>query len=188
MSAVQWYVARHGQKVGPFTAGELKQMAAAGLLQPNEHIWTQGMKKWLEASRFAVLFPKAGQKRFWLSLEGKTRGPFYIDQLRASLASRQITPDALVCPEGGSQWVALVQVTELAGTAAGGGSSSQAQLLAGTLDAEEAELYLAGKSGDVFARLISTLTELKKTYADNPTLLQSLDHSIEVLKEKRSKA
>ncbi len=186
MSVVHWYFARHGQKVGPFTSAELKQMAASGLLQPTEQLWAEGMNNWMEASRFAVLFPAAGQKRYWLSLGGKTRGPFYMDQLRASLAARQITSDTLVCPEGGSQWVSLAQVTELGRTTAGGGSSSQAKLLAGSLDAEEAELYLAGKSGDLYARLISTLTELKKTYAGNAALIESLDRSIEVLKARRS--
>src|SRR5438552_10557228 len=90
MTAVQWFVARNGQKVGPFTPGELKQLADAGLLQPSEMIWTEGMSRWVEASQFAVLFPRAGQKRYWLSVGGLSRGPFLVDQVRAAQAGRQV--------------------------------------------------------------------------------------------------
>src|SRR5262249_25883756 len=163
-----WYVARHGQKVGPFAPAELKQMAAAGLLQPEELIWAEGMREWLPASRFAVLFPGPNQKRYWLSLAGKTRGPCYMGQLPASRAAGHLTADAQVCPEGDTQWVPLRQVTELERPPVGSTSPSQAGLLSNTLDAEQAELYLAGKSGDLLARLISTLTELRQKYAANP--------------------
>jgi hypothetical protein len=53
---------------------------------------------------------------------------------------------------------------------------------------EEAELHLAGKQGDLFARLISTLLDLKKTHADNVSLVATLDRSIEVLRTKRTEA
>jgi hypothetical protein len=139
----------------------------------------------VEASHFAVLFPRAGQKRYWLSVAGQTRGPFLVDQVRAALAGRQIGLDTLACPEGETKWQALSEFVEFRRSALSAGVSSQARLLAGNLDAEEAELYLAGKGGDALARLISTLMVLKKNYSDHAALAESLEKSIQVLKARR---
>ncbi len=185
VAAVSWYIARDGQKVGPFTPSDLKQLACAGLLLPTELIWSEGMPKWVEASRFVALFPAGGQKRYWLSQSSKTRGPFPADLIRAALAGKLIDLETLACPEGDTTWAALSQFPEFRQSALSSGTSSQARLLAGTLDAEEAELYLAAKDGDAIARLISTLIDLKKTYAGNAGLLDSLERSIQVLKAKR---
>src|SRR5205823_3659612 len=89
MAAVHWYVARNGHKVGPFSAAELRQLAAFQLLQRGEMVWTEGLTRWVEASSLAWLFPPAGQKRYWLHVGGKTRGPYPAEQIRAALAARQ---------------------------------------------------------------------------------------------------
>jgi hypothetical protein len=185
MVADQWYIAREGQKVGPFTLSQIMQLAELGLLQPSEMLWTDGLSRWVEASSFPALFPRSGQKKFWLSVSGQTRGPYGADQLRASLTAREISLETLACPESGKDWQPLHRMTEFRDFVAPAVSPSQAKLLSGTLDVEEARLHLAGKEGDVIARLISTLMDLRKSYASNPGLVQSLDRSIKVLQAHR---
>jgi hypothetical protein len=133
--------------------------------------------------------------RYWLTVAGKTRGPFPADRIRAALTARQIPPDTPACLEGGKDWAPLGQLADFRAAAAApelppasGTGVSQARLLTGTLDAEEAALYLAGKSGDATAKLISTLIGLKKAYASNPGLADSLEQSIQVLKARREQA
>jgi len=190
----QWYIAHAGHRIGPFSAAELKLLATSGLLKPADSVWTEGLKAWVEASRFAALFPTANQTRYWLTVAGKTRGPFPADRIRAALVARHITADTPACLEGGTEWAPLGQLAEFRAAAAAelpsvpGPGASQAKLLTGTLNAEEAALYLAGKSGDATAKLISTLISLKKAYASNPALVDSLEKSIQVLKARREQA
>jgi hypothetical protein len=191
----QWYIAQAGARVGPFSAAELKLLATSGLLKPADSVWTEGLKDWVEAARFAALFPTDNQARYWLTVAGKSRGPFPADRIRAALTARQIPADTPACREGSSEWVPLRQLAEFRAAAAAperppasGAGVSQARLLTGTLDAEEAALYLAGKSGDATARLISTLIGLKKAYASNPALVGMLEKSIQVLKAGRAQA
>lgn len=188
MVLVRWYIARNRQKVGPFTGADLKQLAYFGLLQPEEHVWAEGSTKWVEAKGLAGLFPQEGQRRYWLNVEGKPRGPYVTDQIRNGLTAGQFNRETLVCPEGTTQWHPLNQVTEFRQFIPSPISPSQAQLLLGTLEIEEASLYLAGKAGDAAARLITTLMELKKNYAHNPALVESLEHSINILRAKRDEA
>jgi hypothetical protein len=188
MTAVHWYIARNGHKVGPFTAAEMRQMAAFHLLQPQEMVWAEGVTRWVEAASLAWLFPPAGQKRYWLHLSGTTRGPYAADQIRAALAARRVTPETLACAESARDWVPLRQVTEFRDYEPPAVTPSQARLLSGSLDAEEAELYLAGKGGDALARLIATLLDLKKTHAGNPSLVETLERSIAMLQSRRAEA
>ncbi len=185
MAAVHWYIARNKQRVGPFTPGELQQLAAHGLLRPEEMLWAEGQSKWVAASGLPWLFPPPGQKRYWLSVAGQARGPYAAEQIRAALAARQVGAETLACPEGERQWTPLAQCAEFRASALADFTPSQARLLAGSMDVEEAEAYLAGKSGDDLARLLSTLLELKKRHSDNATLAESLEKSIEILRTRR---
>src|SRR5437868_7123515 len=112
MAAVQWYIAREGHKVGPFNSAEIHELALLGLLQPAEMVWAEGLSKWVEAAQFPALFPRTEQKRYWLSLEGKTRGPFGADQVRASLTAKDISLDVLACQENATEWQPLNRMTE----------------------------------------------------------------------------
>jgi hypothetical protein len=184
MEAARWYIAREGQKVGPFAPSELRQLATLGLLQPTEMVWTEGLSKWVEASSFPALFPQQGQK-YWLHVNGQTRGPYSVEQLRAGLTAREFTLDTPTCPENEKEWQPLNKRTEFRHFVAPPVTPSHARLMAGTLEVEEARLHLAGKAGDTLAKLISMLKDLQKSCADNPGLVQSLERTIQALQAKR---
>jgi hypothetical protein len=60
--ASEWYYTLNGQQVPtPASPAILKQLAAAGQLQPTDLVWQEGMPNWLPASTIKGLFaPKSG--------------------------------------------------------------------------------------------------------------------------------
>jgi hypothetical protein len=185
MANPRWYIARNNERVGPFSAGELQQLARCGLLQPGEYVWAEGAAKWVEAATMPGLFPPPGQKKYWVALGGQARGPYVPDQIRVALANRQLNLDTMVRAEDATRWQPLAQLTEFHNPPPGAVSPSKAQLFTSTLDLEEATLHLAGKNGDAIAKLICTLIDLKRNYAHNPALVDSLESTIQVLRQKR---
>jgi hypothetical protein len=60
--AAEWFVAREGQQtLGPVTGQQLKQMAAAGQVQPHHLVWRQGMPKWVAAGQVKGLLGGSGE-------------------------------------------------------------------------------------------------------------------------------
>jgi len=56
MPEVQWYYARKDEQFGPVSAGELKQLADAGRLSPDDLLWREGMDAWTTAINLRGLF------------------------------------------------------------------------------------------------------------------------------------
>jgi uncharacterized RDD family membrane protein YckC len=54
--AGEWHVGRNGQQTGPFTAQQLRQMAASGQLSPTDLLWKDGMPNWVPGSSVKGLF------------------------------------------------------------------------------------------------------------------------------------
>jgi len=52
----QWYFAWGEREFGPYTADELKALAASGRLQPADEVWTKGMAGRVSATRVKNLF------------------------------------------------------------------------------------------------------------------------------------
>jgi len=187
MTIERWFIARNKEKVGPFSAGDLKQLARDGLLQPDEHVWLEGASKWVAAGGVPGLFPRAGEKTFWVAVKGRTRGPFVAAQIRAGLNSHQFALETKACADDARVWMPLSQLPEFQDFKFDTLplTPSHAQLLVSTLEFEEASLHLAGKNGDATARLLSTLMDLKRKYASNPVLVESLEATIAVLRARR---
>jgi hypothetical protein len=57
----QWYYIEKGQRLGPFSSDELKQLAGSGRLQRSDTVWKQGMPQWVPASHIKGLFSAAVQ-------------------------------------------------------------------------------------------------------------------------------
>src|SRR5262249_34612094 len=51
------YVGRGAGRFGPFSAAQLRQLAAAGRLRATDTVWKEGMKKGVLAARVKNLFP-----------------------------------------------------------------------------------------------------------------------------------
>jgi hypothetical protein len=58
--ADRWYYAHDDNKVGPYSAQELKELAAAGKILPTDTVWKEGVEKGVLASRVKNLFAPAG--------------------------------------------------------------------------------------------------------------------------------
>jgi len=56
MSA-EWYYTKDGQKYGPLSAAELKELARSGQLAPTDMVWKAGMAEWKVASSVKGLLP-----------------------------------------------------------------------------------------------------------------------------------
>ena len=55
----EWYVRKDSkEKLGPFSAAQLKQLAKSGKLSPTDLIWREGLEKWMSATNAKGLFPK----------------------------------------------------------------------------------------------------------------------------------
>jgi hypothetical protein len=56
MSPVEWFYAQENQRFGPVSAAELKALADAGKLRPEDLVWREGMDGWVPARRVKGLF------------------------------------------------------------------------------------------------------------------------------------
>jgi GYF domain 2 len=55
--AEQWYFAWDDKRFGPFSAAQLKDLAALGRLQPTDTVWKEGIEKGVLADQVKNLFP-----------------------------------------------------------------------------------------------------------------------------------
>jgi hypothetical protein len=187
MASERWFIARNKEKVGPFSASDLKQLARHGVLRTDEHVWLQGAGKWIEAGSLPGLFPQAGEKKYWVSLAGQARGPFVAAQVRAGLNAHQFGLETQACADDVRQWMPLGRLPEFSDfkfeTVAL--TPSRAQVMVSALEFDEAAIHLAGKSGDATAKLISTLLDMKRNCANNPGLVESLEATVAILRARR---
>ncbi|MCE5266334.1 MAG: DUF4339 domain-containing protein [Planctomycetaceae bacterium] len=56
MTPVEWYYARDNKQMGPVPAAELKRLATAGELRPDDLVWREGMGEWAAARNVRGLF------------------------------------------------------------------------------------------------------------------------------------
>jgi GYF domain 2 len=55
--AEQWYFGWDDKRFGPFSAAQLKELAALGKLQPRDTVWKEGIEKGMLADKVKNLFP-----------------------------------------------------------------------------------------------------------------------------------
>ncbi|MEZ6131201.1 MAG: GYF domain-containing protein [Planctomycetaceae bacterium] len=56
--AANWHYAKGGEKHGPITSAQLKEMAVNGQLSPDDLVWREDMKEWRKASTVKGLLPE----------------------------------------------------------------------------------------------------------------------------------
>jgi len=186
-----WYIGRNKQKFGPFSTNQLQQLVTLGLVQSTEYVLQEGSSRWVAVASITGMVPAAaGSARYWLTLGGKSRGPFPAEQIRVGLMRRQLSAETPACVEGGTVWTPLASLAEFR-TSIPAARGSSAQLGPGSshldLNPEEAEIHLAGKEGDMIARLISSLLDMKRRYPGNPTMVETIERNIQDLKAIRAR-
>lgn len=60
--AVVWFYIKNGQRLGPLMAGDLKNLAEAGELVPEDLLWKEGMAGWEQARSVKGLFEARPQE------------------------------------------------------------------------------------------------------------------------------
>ena len=55
--AALWYYERGGQRLGPVSPENLRELAASGRLRASDLVWKQGLETWVPAARVKGLFP-----------------------------------------------------------------------------------------------------------------------------------
>lgn len=56
--AHKWHYAKGGEKHGPISAAQLKELAKTGQLAPDDLVWREDMKEWKKAGTVKGLFPE----------------------------------------------------------------------------------------------------------------------------------
>jgi hypothetical protein len=59
--AQQWHIAEDGAATGPFSAADLRQMAATGSLTGQSWVWTPGSAGWRHAAEVPEIAALLGQ-------------------------------------------------------------------------------------------------------------------------------
>jgi hypothetical protein len=105
MAEVQWYYARNDEPFGPVSAAELKQLADAGALKPDDLLWREGMDAWTTAINLRGLFgdDPAGDKNVASS----------VVSARDDKASPQPHPPAGAEPSAHARLHSLVRTTQV---------------------------------------------------------------------------
>ena len=62
MSDPVWYYARGETRKGALSTGQMKALAAAGKIRPDDLVWKEGMENWLPAGEIPELFPPEASK------------------------------------------------------------------------------------------------------------------------------
>ena len=74
MSPVQWYYSHGDEKQGPVLSIELRQLAVAGEISPDDLVWREGMEQWVAARNVKGLFDQTVPKPAETTPEAE--GPF----------------------------------------------------------------------------------------------------------------
>jgi hypothetical protein len=123
---VHWYVVKSGREDGPLTWGELRDLAAAGRIGPDDRVRPDGSGEARRAADVPGLYPALfsdqpasenppDPPRFFLCYPGgptEPEGPFTPDELRARVPADRAAV-ALVNPVGTGEWRRLDEVAGL---------------------------------------------------------------------------
>lgn len=72
--ADQWFYSQEGQQYGPMSTLQIKNLATAGELQPNDLLWKEGLESWIPANRLKGLFGAETPENETLGLQAGGRG------------------------------------------------------------------------------------------------------------------
>ena len=73
MSEPVWYYARGEVEKGPLSTVQIKALAAAGKIRPDDYVWKEGMENWVPAAELQELFPAEATRARDRAAEGEPR-------------------------------------------------------------------------------------------------------------------
>jgi len=108
--ANEWHYTKNGQRFGPVSGQQLKELAAKGQLGPNDLVWKEGMKQWLPASKVKGLLsgsaPTSAQVTSGVTTQPMKKASTQDDELRSGKAGPSGRTKALMI--GGGALVGIV--------------------------------------------------------------------------------
>lgn len=113
--AADWYYAKGGQRHGPVTEEQLRQLADSGQIQSTDLVWRNGMAEWQKVGSIEGVFPPQPNEpdvpppvtataEWYYSKGGLQHGPVTEEQLRQLAGSGQIQSTDLVWRKGMAEW------------------------------------------------------------------------------------
>ena len=110
--ASQWYYAQQGQRKGPVSDEQLRQLASVGELNPTDLVWKNGMASWGPASEVEGLFasedqppplppdlPPALPQELSVGAAATPTAPFQAPSDSAEVVQAEVLPDDLPTTE-----------------------------------------------------------------------------------------
>lgn len=94
--ATQWKYKHGDEELGPFTSGQLKQLAAEEKLTPEDLVWKEGLPDWVPAKRVKGLF-ETDTKNAAAALSGINLGT-QIESPNPRVPTGNSTPDSKELP------------------------------------------------------------------------------------------
>jgi len=104
MSEPVWYYARGEVEKGPLSTVQIKALAAAGKVRPDDYVWKEGMENWVPAGEIQELFPAEAART-------KERGPEpEAGEAETAIVTVRGTPRRPTAARA-VEWLAIVRVT-----------------------------------------------------------------------------
>jgi hypothetical protein len=98
MNPVEWYYARGNKQMGPVPAADLKRLAAAGELRPEDLVWREGMTEWTLARNVRGLFDNEEKAPLAVADVVPPRGPGVPAVIGQAAAPGAVAPRAARSP------------------------------------------------------------------------------------------
>lgn len=121
-----WWYAKGERRFGPYSAAELRGIAASGQIAPADLLWKEGLPNWLSASSFRGLLSAAPaaevppplpvqqlEARWWYADGNKKMGPVSQSDLLQRLRANLINLDTLIWQSNWIEWRKLSDAEEI---------------------------------------------------------------------------
>lgn len=95
----QWFVQRRGEKTGPYSSRELRQLVEQGQLHPEDLVWCTELSDWVPAARVRGLFGSGGGKPQPANHSGDTPGSPDLSVISEDIVSQAPSEESAPMPQ-----------------------------------------------------------------------------------------
>jgi GYF domain 2 len=121
-----WWYSKGERRFGPYSATELREIAASGHIAPSDLLWKDGLPNWLPASSFKGLLPpppaavvppplpvQPPGAKWWYADNNRIIGPVSQSDLLQRLDANLINLDTLIWQPNWTEWRKLSDSDEI---------------------------------------------------------------------------